>query len=69
MKQLKLPQIASVLSTFDDILRKAYLDHPHFRSCKVIREVFVGERKMSISSYKLTTCTTQAESWVRLFGS
>ena len=40
VKQLDLLQIAGLLSTSEDMLRKTYSDHHRFRSNEIIREVF-----------------------------
>ena len=40
VKQLDLLQIAGLLSTSEDMLRKTYSDHHRFRSHEIIREVF-----------------------------
>ncbi len=40
VKQLDLLQIADLLSTSEDMLRKTYSDHHRFRSNEIIREVF-----------------------------
>ena len=40
VKQLDLLQIAGLLSTSEEMLRRTYADHHRFRSHKIIREVF-----------------------------
>ena len=40
VKQLDLLQIAGLLSTSEDMIRKTYSDHHRFRSNEIIREVF-----------------------------
>ena len=40
VKQLDLLQIAGLLSTSEDMLRRTYADHHRFRSHEIIREVF-----------------------------
>ena len=40
VKQLDLLQIAGLLSTSEEMLRRTYADHHRFRSHEIIREVF-----------------------------